>query len=153
MTRITLEWEYDSGSVLEHKDGRIFEIGTVVLERLAFAIVGCTYYHHIMPLNCNIKMMPRYYDQNVQFREELQALHATYPEISPKHLRQDTPRNPHFLDLAIRLKFTVPLLFTDAYQEQILKKILPYTTLLKPIYTMELKGRPSDELANGQNAL
>ena len=154
MTRILLDWDYDYASVLEQKDGRIFEIGMVTLDTLAFAIVGCTYYHHMMPLTCNVKALKQDQDQVAQFKEEIQALHTIHPEISPKRLRQDIPRNPHFLDLAIPLKFTVPLLPKDAYHEQILHKILPYTKLLKPIYVMEFKGRlSSDELASGTDTL
>jgi hypothetical protein len=153
MSQIVLDWDFDYASVLEQKDGHIFEIGMVILETLAFAIVGCTYYHHMMPLTCNVKALKQYQDQVAQFKEELQVLHRTYPEISPKRLRQDTPRNPHFLDLAIPLTFAVPLLPTDAYQKQVLQKILPYTKLLKPIYVMEFKGRlSSDELASSTDS-
>jgi hypothetical protein len=153
MSEITLDWEYESASVLEQKDGRTFEIGTVVLHTLALAIVGCTYHHHILPMNCEAKYLKTHGDQIEQLREELRELHANYPEVSAKNLRLDTPRSPHFLDLDIKLQFPIPFLFSDPYKEYILEKIIPYTQLLTPVYTMELKGRQAHELASDQDTL
>ena len=153
MSEITLDWEYESASVLEQKDGRIFEIGTAVLHTLALAIVGCTYHQHILPVNCEAKYLQTHNDQIEQLREELRELHTDYPEVSAKNLRLDTPRSPHFLDLTIKLQFPVPFLFSDPYKEYILEKIIPYTHVLKPIYIMELKGRQGDELASDQDTL
>ena len=153
MSEITLDWEYDSAYVLEQKDGRTFEIGTVDLNTLALVIVGCTYYHHLIPLNCEEDYLKTHGDQIAQLREEIRGLHADHPEISPRRLRLNTPRSPHFLDLAIKIQFSVPLLFSDPYKEYILEKIIPYTQVLTPIYNMELKGRQSDELASDQDTL
>jgi hypothetical protein len=141
MSQITLEWDDDSASVLEQEDGRFFEIGTVVLNTLAFAIVGCTYHHHMIPLSNDSKYKTAHRQQLTQIKNELKSLQASHPEISVKHLCADASGDPRFLDLAIPLDFPIPLLLSDPYQEQVLAKITPYTTLLKSVHNLELIRR------------
>jgi hypothetical protein len=132
MSQITLEWDDDSASVLEQENGRFFEIGTVVLNTLAFAIVGCTYYHHLMPLSNDSKYKTVHRQQLTQIKSELKQLQANHPEISARHLYADASGDPRFLDLAIPLEFPIPLLLSDSYQEQVLAKIVKTTPSLFP---------------------
>ena len=138
MSRIMLEWDDESASVLAQKDGRTFEIGTVILKTLAFTIVGCTYYHHLLAITCDATRSEMYQTQLAKIRAGVDKLHRAHPEITAKNLHLDTPRNPTFLDLRIPIKFPIPFLFTDSYSEQVQKRILPYTQLLKPVYNLEV---------------
>jgi hypothetical protein len=154
MAQITLDWEDEYASVLTEKDGRCFEIGTVVLKTLAYAIVGCTYYHHVLPVSDGTKFSKSRKVQYTRAKEVIASLERDHPEISVKNLRIDDARNPHFFDLAIPLKFTVPLLFSDPYQAQVSTKIHPYTQLLAPVYNLEVRGRVVHgcDMARGQES-
>jgi len=152
MSEITLEWDFESASVIEQKDGRFFEIGTVTLKLLAWAIVGCTYYHHLLPISEEDICKERRSETLERARNEIWELHREHPEISVKHLRLDHPKHPCFYDVAIELQFGVPLLFSDPYQKKVLETIFPYTQLLKKVYNMELKGRHDYDLASSEDA-
>ena len=152
MSEITLEWDFESASVIAQKDGRFFEIGTVTLKLLAWAIVGCTYYHHLLPVSADDLCSEKYSEAFDRVKNEVKELQREDPAISVKHLRLDHPRHLCFLDLAVKLKFPVPLPFLELYDAKICDKILPYTKLLKPVYNMELKGRQGSDLASSQDA-
>jgi len=154
MIQITLDWEDEYASVLTQKDSRCFEIGTVFLKTLAYAIVGCTYFHHVVPVSEGTTFSKSRKAQYSHAREAIAVIERDHAEISVNNLRIDDPRNPHFFDLAISLKFTVPLLFSDPYQEQVRTKILPYTQLLQPVYNLEVKGRflHGSDMARGQES-
>ena len=45
---IKLSWYEDVADVIEWNGGHKFEVGTVSLEVWGKAIMGCTYYHHVL---------------------------------------------------------------------------------------------------------
>lgn len=145
---IKLSWFRDVASVIEEKDGRSFEIGTVILETLANAIVGCTYYHHMLPAfeapmkNVSLKKYKKrldgYQNELNAVANKIKRLHHRFPEISEERFALD---DPEFFDLAIPIPFTVPYPATatqSSYMGVILTKITPYVKLLGTCHELEI---------------
>ena len=148
MSQIRLRWFEDIADVIEVKNGRSFEIGTVTVTRLANTVVGCDYYHHTLSSleNAGMKSSIAMYSGKIgkyqrdlqEIRKKLQTLHEDHPEISEKHMRLDDPDDPQFFDLCIHINFPVPFLPTEPYQATILEKIRPYIELLGTIHALEI---------------
>jgi hypothetical protein len=144
-TKITLDWYQDVANVFEQNDGRLYEIGTVVLKRLAMAVVGCTYYHHVKPCfggSEENSVMEYEGDLNRQDQalsevlKRLRELQKQFPEISGEGLRLDEEED--FIDLAIAIEFAVPYQPSEPYEEAIQEAVLKYADLLGTMQTMEL---------------
>ena len=143
--RIMLDWYQDVASVFKQSNGHTFAIGTVVLKRLAMAVVGCTYYHHIIPRFGGEREISRKEYRGTlktdsrairELLKRLGNLEREYPEISGERLQLD--EEEHFIDLAIAIEFAVPYQPTEPYDLAIQEAVLKYAGLLGRPQAMEI---------------
>jgi len=138
-TSIKLNWFQQTATVLEKKKGSLFEIGTLVLDIIADAIIGFTYYHHILPTSeTPNEEIPSQKNKLIETIERINELNRNYPEISEENLNFDDSERPELLDLAIFIRFVVPFLSNDPYQDAVLEKVQPYVKLLGSIHLIEI---------------
>ena len=147
-TAIKLDWYEDMADVIELNDGRKFKVGIVLLEVWGKAIMGCTYYHHVLPTftpcdpNLTIHDYRRGMDSHKYelkaLRCKIRTLSRDHPEISEAALVLDDPDDPQLIDLSIRIPFSVPLSTDDPYEQAILEKIMPYIDLLGTVHAIEI---------------
>jgi len=146
--KIQLQWFQDTADVLEQKNGRIYVIGTLTLHTLAGVIVGCTYYHHLLPAldatarGTHLKEYRTHLTAHsrkvTRVLKSIQGLSQEFPEVSEKNIQLDDPDDPHFIDLSISIQFTLPLLPTDPYTPAIIDRLRPYIQLLGSLHEVEL---------------
>ena len=143
--KIKLNWFEDVADVLEEEDGRLYEIGTVNLTTLGNGIIGCVYYHHIIPklepqdMDASIKNYQRIIKSHQRklnkVMQKIRDINREYPEISTENLRTD---GEYFIDLEIPIQFGAPIHPSDFYTPTILQKIIPYIQLLGGLHELEL---------------
>ncbi len=143
--KIKLNWFDDVADVIEQKDDLKFLIGSVTLNIWGNLILGCTYFHHVLPafngeeyqasFGKYRKMAAAHQHELNKLEKKIRRLHKTYPEISENGLVFD---DPEMIDLSIDIKFPIPFLLTDPYESAVLEKITPYISVLGPVHEIEL---------------
>ncbi|MHA1649822.1 MAG: hypothetical protein ACTSYB_06495 [Candidatus Helarchaeota archaeon] len=140
----SLEWYQGTGTVYEHLNEHTYEIGTVSLKTLTNAIVGCVYYHHILPvLEINEKWNFEEYQKALKSHQRkikritrrLKKYQKIYPGLAEAKLAKI---DPFFIDVAIPINFPVPFLRSDPYNKAIIEKITPYIFILNPLRLLEV---------------
>ncbi len=134
-THLFLDWNEEEANVIEQQDGRSFEVGRVTLRTLTGIIVGCIYYHYLLPMAI-VRQEGRGAGSAYQrILQHLRTLHIIYPEIAADQLRQ---RSSKFLELAIPIQFPVPFHPTDPYAQTVLDRITPYIHSLGTTHLFEI---------------
>jgi hypothetical protein len=146
--KIQLQWFQDTADVLEQKDGRTYVIGTLTLHTLAGVIVGCTYYHHLLPVvdagarGTRLKeyrtSLTTHNRKVADIVKQIRSLVKGFPEISENNIHVDDPDDPQFLDLAISIQFGLPFLPTDPYTHAIVERLRSYIQLVGSLHELEL---------------
>lgn len=125
---VSLAWYEECAHVLWHRNGRVFEIGTVSLDRLCASIVGFTYAHHMLPIfNAShsktflgYRIMMGFDRLMVELiKEKVKNLHLRFPEISVKKIMKDDIEDPEFYDQLINVSLGPINIFDFENSEQI----------------------------------
>ena len=145
---IKLIWFQEMANVIDQNNGRSFEIGVVALNTVENAIIGCTYYHHMLPsfegaegassLLTYQERIGSHQQDLEKIMNNIRKLYRDHPEVSVERLSLDDPDDPQFFDLAIPIKFPVPLLRSDSYMAAVQEKVVHYATLLGPLHVLEI---------------
>jgi hypothetical protein len=147
LPQIELNWFEEVADVIEHHNDQRFLIGTVCLETLFTAIMGFTYYHHVTPLlepngtqsfNGYQTEVATHSQELDQIKQRITQLQTTHPEISARRLQLDNMEDPQFIDLAIPIRFTVPLPRQAPFDDHIRDRISPYIEMLGCLHDLEL---------------
>lgn len=147
MSNIELNWIGNIGNVIEHYNGQSFVIGTVRLDILSIAAVGFTYFHHLLPLPEGAGSSSLSHYENAlsshkkafrKLKARITLLHQKYAEISVASLQIDEPEFPQFIDIAIQIRFPLPLPLIDYPHRIILDQITPYIELLGSTHELEI---------------
>jgi len=153
--QIELNWYEDITDVIEIYNERSFMIGTVALDTLANAVVGFTYYHHMISVVTQpegfvitesdgsvkgYRKILRLHERKVgRLVKRIRRIHRDYPEIDKDRLVFDNSENAMFIDLKVSETFPIPLLRSNhSFISNILERVRFYSLLLGTIDDYEI---------------